>query len=305
MEWHEKLAQALRECVPGLELRADEPMADHTTFRIGGPVKLMALPKSEAEAEAVVKTAASMGIVPFFLGNGSNLLVADKGVDGFIVKPAGELAQVTAEGNCLIAGGGIRLSALANFARDRGLSGLEFAHGIRGSLGGAISMNAGAYGGEISQVVSETVCLNAQGERENVSGAAHGFGYRKSAFSDGRRFILRAKLCLKPSEPDKVEALMETLALRRRAAQPLDQPSAGSVFKRPEGYFAGSLIDVCGLKGVSVGGARVSPRHAGFIVNQGDATCEDVCRLVAHVQETVLRETGVALEMEIKTLGLP
>lgn len=304
MDRYSSLIQMLMKRCPTLELRQNEPMAKHTTFRIGGPVKLMALPKTEAEAVAVVQCAAELGVSPIFIGNGSDLLVSDAGVDGFVVKAVDGLGGIARAGDEITAGSGVLLSRLAHFALDQGLSGLEFAHGIPGSLGGAVTMDAGAYDGDMSMVVREVWYLDERGEKQRLSGAELDFSYRHSAFSDGKRLILGARLGLKPGDPVEIKALMEELGNRRRHKQPLDVPSAGSTFKRPEGYFAAALIDQCKLKGASVGGAQVSTKHAGFIINAGDATCADVLALVELVRETVLRETGVALELEIKTLGV-
>lgn len=300
-----RLQEKLAACCPGLELRADEPMSRHTSFRIGGPARLMALPKSEEEAVAAVRCAAQLGVTPFFMGNGSNLLVSDSGYEGFIIKAVGGLDTLERVGETGIrVGSGVLLSRLAVFARENALTGLEFAHGIPGSVGGAVTMNAGAYGGEMKDVVVAVRALGPDGTVETVSGAALDFSYRHSAFSDETRLILSAELALQPGDPAAIQAQMDALGQRRRFKQPLDVPSAGSTFKRPEGYYAAALIDECGLKGVSVGGAQVSIRHAGFVVNQGGATCADVLALVDRVRETVLRETGVRLELEVRTLGV-
>ena len=300
MDRFECLQQELNRRCPGLEVRVGEPMSRHTSFRIGGPAALMALPTSEKEAVAAVKTAAELGIEPFFMGNGSNLLVPDEGVERFVVKTAPGLRYCRAEGTEILAGSGITLARLAVFARDKGLTGLEFAHGIPGTLGGAVTMNAGAYGGEMVQVVRSVTCLNGDGKVETVK--EFDFGYRRSAFSDGSRMILRAKLELAQGDPTEIAARMEQLAEQRQSKQPLEYPSAGSMFKRPVGYFAAALIDQCGLKGLTVGGAQVSEKHAGFVVNRGGATCADVLTLVEQVRERVLAATGVELEMEVKVL---
>ena len=294
------LAAALRENCPALELRVDEPMSRHTSFRVGGPAALMACPKTEAEAAAAVKTAVKLGVEPFFLGNGSNLLVPDAGVERFLVKAVPGLNQCRVEGNFITAGAGATLARVAMAAKEHGLTGLEFAHGIPGSLGGAVFMNAGAYGGEMAQVVRQVTCLTAGGEVENVTD--FGFGYRKSVFSDGKRMILSAKMELQPGDPAAISARMEELSAQRQAKQPLEYPSAGSMFKRPVGYFAGALIEQTGLKGFAVGGAQVSEKHAGFVINRGGATCTDVLELVRQVQQRVKAHTGVDLEMEVRVL---
>ena len=304
MDRFETLIQMLRRRVPGLELREQEPMSRHTSFRIGGPVRLMALPRSEEEAAQAVRAAAELELPPFFMGNGSNLLVADQGAEVFVVKTFDGLNRLETDGaGGVTAGSGVLLSRLANFALANSLTGLEFAHGIPGSLGGAVTMNAGAYDGEMKQVVVSTVCLTASGELEQVRGQAQDFSYRRSTFSDGRRLILGASLRLRPGDPTAIRARMEELSARRKEKQPLEYPSTGSTFKRPEGQFAAALIDRCGLKGCAVGGAQVSEKHAGFVINRGGATCGDVLRLIEHIQQTVFRQTGVALEPEVKLLG--
>ena len=298
----ERLRDALRAACPALELRENEPLAKYTTFRVGGPAALMALPRTEGEAQTALKAARALGVEPFFLGNGSNLLVPDEGYEGFLLKLAGELEQVRETGGGLEAGGGVLLSRLAAAAQAAGLAGLEFVGGIPGSVGGAVTMNAGAYGGEMAQAVASVTCLTRAGELETVPAADCGFAYRHSAFSDGARLILKAAFSLAPGEPTEIRARMDDLAARRREKQPLEWPSAGSMFKRPPGHFAAALIDQCGLKGLTVGGAQVSEKHAGFVINRGGATCADILSLVDRVREEVLRQTGVELEMEVRIL---
>ena len=292
-------AELARRC-PELELRSQEPMSRHTSFRIGGPAALMALPKTEEEAAVALRTAWEMEIEPFFLGNGSNLLVPDRGVERFLVKAASGLDSCRIKGNVVRAGSGITLARLSVLARDSGLPGPEFASGIPGTLGGAVTMNAGAYGGEMSQVVRSVTCLTRAGERETLTELA--FSYRRSPFTDGSRMVLGAELELKSGDREAIRQRMEELSVQRQTKQPLEYPSAGSMFKRPAGHFAGALIEQCGLKGLSVGGAQVSEKHAGFIVNRGGATCSDVLALVEQVKRRVLAQTGVELEMEVKIL---
>lgn len=300
MDRFEMLRRALEEGCPALELREQEDMTRHTTFRLGGPVRLMALPKTREEAICAVRTAWEMEMEPFLLGNGSNLLVPDEGVERFVVKLMDGLTGCRVEGETVYAESGLLLSRLANTALEHGLTGLEFAHGIPGTLGGAVTMNAGAYEGEMAQVVIAVECLNMDGSVERVTDC--GFGYRHSHFSDGKRLILGAELKLCQGDRGEIRAKMDDLMHRRKSKQPLEYPSAGSMFKRPVGYFAAALIDRCGLKGYTVGGAQVSEKHAGFVVNRGGATCGDVLRLVDGVRERVLKETGVELEMEVKLL---
>lgn len=301
MERLEELKRRLLSRCPSLELRVDEPMSRHTSFRVGGPARLMALPKWEQEAREAVKAARELDIRPFILGNGTNLLVADEGYAGFVLKPC--LTRLEPGGETgVLAGSGVLLSRLASYALELGLTGLEFAHGIPGSLGGAVTMNAGAYDGEMRQVVISTTYLEPDGTVGVVRGEEHGFGYRRSAFSDGSRLILRSRLALKRGDPEAIRARMDELTAQRKAKQPLEYPSAGSMFKRPPGHFAAALIDQCGLKGFTVGGAQVSEKHAGFVVNRGGATCADILELVRQVRERVLARTGVELELEVKVL---
>lgn len=303
MEQLERLAQTLRTGRPELELREHEPMSRHTTFRIGGPARLMALPRDRKAAAAAVRAAAELGIRPFFLGNGSNLLVADRGYEGFIVKLTG-LDQTRVVNRRLRAESGISLARLAMAAWGCGLTGLEFAHGIPGTLGGGVAMNAGAYGGEMSQVLTAVTFLDEAGQVITLPAQECALTYRHSLFTDHpERLILEAEFELAQGVPTLIKTRMDELAQKRRAKQPLDQPSAGSTFKRPEGHFAAALIEQCGLKGLSVGGAQVSEKHAGFVVNRGGATAEDVLRLMEQVRERVLRDTGVELEPEVKLLG--
>lgn len=305
----ERLEKLLRERCPDLELRVNEPMSRHTSFRIGGPVLLMALPRTEVEVQEILSAAVlEAGVTPFFMGNGTNLLVADEGADLFVVKAFHGLnrLELVQEGEwtgrrTIVAGSGVLLSQLANFAMEHGLTGLEFAHGIPGTVGGAVTMNAGAYGGEIAQVLSSVTSVSLPSE-ELVRERDFQFSYRHSIYQERQEFILRASFTLEQGDPASIKARMEELAAKRKEKQPLEYPSAGSMFKRPEGHFAAALIDQCGLKGLTAGGAQVSAKHAGFVVNRGDATCADVLELVDRVKEEVLRQTGVELEMEVKVL---
>lgn len=305
----ERLEKLLRERCPELELRRDEPMSRHTSFRIGGPVPLMALPHTEVEVQEILSAAVlEAGVTPFFMGNGTNLLVDDEGADLFVVKAFRGLdrLELAEEGEwpgrrTIVAGSGVLLSQLANFAMEHGLTGLEFAHGIPGTVGGAVTMNAGAYGGEISQALSSVTSVSLPSE-ELIRERDFQFSYRHSIYQERREFILRASFTLEPGDPAVIKARMDELAAKRREKQPLEYPSAGSMFKRPPGHFAAALIDQCGLKGLTVGGAQVSEKHAGFVVNRGGATCSHVLELVRQVKERVLAETGVELEMEVKVL---
>lgn len=295
------LYQTLRERLPELELLRDEPMSRHITFRVGGPAKLMALPKKEFDLVEAVRLARSLEIEPIFVGNGSNLLVDDKGLDAFVVKTGG-LSEIRVEGETVTAGCGASLAAIANEAAKRSLTGLEFSHGIPGTLGGAVFMNAGAYGGEMKQVVASVLALDENSQFREMTVEECEFAYRHSFFSDSKYLVLSVTLRLRKGEAGAIRERMAELMAKRKEKQPLEYPSAGSTFKRPEGHFAAALIDRCGLKGLAIGGAQVSPKHAGFVVNTGMATCQDILDLMGVVRDCVYRVTGVTLEPEVKYL---
>lgn len=303
MDCFDQLYNHLKQCCPGLELLRNEPMARHTTFRIGGPVPLMARPTTEEQVLASVKLAREGEVPLVVLGNGSNLLVADKGAEVFVLDMTG-LNRLERTGEREVtAGAGVTLARLATFAAGEGLTGLEFASGIPGTLGGGVLMNAGAYGGEMVQVVRRTRCLTPEGTVKEIVGEEHDFSYRHSVFSQGEDVILSSVLELEPDNAEAIRARIAELAQKRKTKQPLEYPSAGSMFKRPQGYFAAALIEQCGLKGFTVGGAQVSEKHAGFVINRGGATCADVLALVKEVQRRVKEQTGVELEMEVRRLG--
>lgn len=300
MEQLEHLCRELRRELPELELRKQESMSRHTTFRIGGPAALMAFPDTEEKLLTAVRIARGMGIEPIWIGQGSNLLVDDSGLNAFVIRTAPQLNDCTVDDVYITAQTGAPLAQVANTAADAGLTGLEFAHGIPGSIGGAVTMNAGAYDGEMCQVVRSVRVLNRQGDIEDISAEKCRFAYRHSLFSQGEFLVLSVTMELKRGDSGAIRERMAELMSRRREKQPLDWPSAGSTFKRPQGYFAAALIDQCGLKGLREGGAQVSEKHAGFIVNVGEATCADVLRLMDKVRENVFRETGVELEPEVR-----
>lgn len=287
----------------GLTLRLDEPMSRHTSFRIGGAVRLMATPHNEDELIFALRRAYDCGITPVALGNGSNLLCSDEPMDYFVLQIAGGLTDLELlEGNRIRCGAGVLLSKLAAFAMKNGLTGLEFASGIPGTLGGGAVMNAGAYGGELKDVLIETSYVTLRGEKGVLKGDEQGFGYRTSAFAHKNVIITGGILQLEKGDPAQIQARMNELNQKRRDKQPLEYPSAGSTFKRPVGGFAAALIDQCGLKGFTVGGAQVSEKHAGFVINKGGATCADVLELTRQIHDIVLEKTGVSLELEIKRL---
>ena len=289
----------------GCRCLAGEPMAPHTTFKIGGPADRMVVLETEGQLSGVLGVLEEQALPWMVLGNGSNLLVSDLGIRGAVLCLAGDFKRVSlsADGRTLRAGAGASLATACAFARERELSGLEFAWGIPGSVGGAVYMNAGAYGGEMKDVVKGVRYVTPQGRRETAAGDALGFSYRKSCFTGIRHVITGVECALAPGSHSQIAAQMEELMDRRKEKQPYDLPSAGSVFKRPQNGFAAALIDQCGLKGRRVGGAQVSRKHAGFIVNTGGATCQDVLELIQIIQETVKAQAGIALECEVRRVG--
>ena len=302
MNCFESLHNLLQREIPELELRREEPMSRHTTFKVGGPAALLALPSAEEQLTKAVKLARMEGIEPLFVGLGSNLLVDDHGLNALVIKTAPQMNTCRVEGTRVTAWAGAPLAQVANTAADHGLTGLEFAHGIPGSLGGAVVMDAGAYDGEMRHVVRSVRALNRNCEVEELTAERCEFGYRRSVFSDGSRLVISATMELQPGEEDAIRSRMAELMEKRKSKQPLEWPSAGSTFKRPEGHFAAALIDQCGLKGFRVGGAQVSEKHAGFVINAGGATCRDILNLMDAVRERVFWETGVELEPEVKYL---
>ena len=296
------IVRALRAQCPGLEILEHEPMRAHCSFRIGGPARALVRPASAEETAAVCRIVRDGGAQPLIIGNGTNLLITDGELERIVVQMGDNMAAVTQpDATHLSAGAGIPLARLAQAALGCGLAGLEFAHGIPGSLGGAVSMNAGAYGGEMKDVVVSTRYLDGQLCLCEAHGSAHDFGYRHSLFSDHPdAVVLRAAVALMPGDPEEIRGRMQDFMARRKASQPLEFPSAGSTFKRPAGHFAGTLIDQCGLKGLTVGGAQVSEKHAGFVINRGGATFDDVTELMHQVQQRVYAETGVRLEPEVR-----
>ena len=285
----------------GCTCLVQEPMSKHTTFRIGGPADLLVTAGTIGQLRGLVRLCRETETPVYLLGKGSNLLGSDEGIRGVVISLGGEFTSVSREGeNGIRCGAGASLASVCVFARENRLSGLEFAWGIPGSAGGAAYMNAGAYGGEMKEVLVSCDHMTLTGETGSLRGEELALGYRRSAYSGGDKIILFLHLALTPGNPVDIGHKMEELMTRRKDRQPYEMPSAGSVFKRPEGYYAGTLIEQCGLKGCQIGGAQVSPKHAGFIVNTGGATCRDVEALIEKIQETVLRETGVTLECEVR-----
>lgn len=288
---------------PAERIRFQEPMSLHTTFRAGGPARYMAMPANEEEISRLIRQCQSAGLPWFVVGNGSNLLVSDRGYDGLIMKLGRQYAGLSADGCEIKAQTGVLLSRLARQAALNNLAGLAFAAGIPGTLGGGLMMNAGAYGGELSQVVKTVRALDGEGQIRTLTAKQMRFGYRTSVLKESGLIALEAVLSLTPGDGKQQLREMEELNRRRREKQPLEYASAGSTFKRPEGYFAGRLIEQAGLKGLSVGDAQVSEKHCGFVVNKGNASAAEIYTLCRMVQERVYERFQVELTMEVRLLG--
>ena len=296
-----RLSALLRAC-PDLQFIENEALSRHCSFRIGGPCAALVSPASVQELCCVLQTLRGMGEEPLLLGNGTNLLISDQGLDRIVVRTE-LLSTITRCGETgLYAQAGVPLSRLALFAAENCLTGLEFAHGIPGTLGGAAVMNAGAYGGEMKDVIVETDCVDENGALLTFRGEAQAFSYRHSIFSDKNLIVLGCRLELQPGDESAIRARMAELAEKRRTSQPLDKPSAGSTFKRPEKGYAAALIDEAGLKGYRIGDAAVSEKHAGFVVNLGNATFADVLAVMDHAQKTVYARSGIQLEPEVRII---
>jgi UDP-N-acetylmuramate dehydrogenase len=278
-------------------------MSAHTTFKIGGAADILITVKSIDELQTAVNACKAADIPVMILGNGSNLLVSDNGIEGAVITLDGDFKEITVDGDIITSGAGAKLSRLCSVALENSLTGLEFAYGIPGTVGGAMYMNAGAYGGEMKDVALSVTALTIDGTIREVPAEDLQLGYRTSVFKTNGDIILFSKYKLEQGDQVAIKARMDDVMDRRKTKQPLEFPSAGSVFKRPEGAFAGTLIEQCGLKGKTVGGAQVSEKHAGFIINIGGATCDDVMGLVKIVQDTVKAETGYFLEREIIRTG--
>lgn len=298
----DKLLSALKAKQPG-QVLVQEPMSQHTSFHIGGPADILVIPSSVQGLLQVLELARTWQVPVTVIGNGTNLLVRDKGIRGLVIKLGNAIKEWQVESSRITFSSGLSLAMAAHVALDAGLTGMEFAAGIPGSVGGAIYMNAGAYGGEMKNIVTEVTVLDRQGQTRIIPAGEMCFGYRSSAIQGTENLILAATVQLQPGDPEKITAKMADLAARRRDKQPLELPSAGSTFKRPAGNFAGTLIDKAGLKGFSVGDAQVSVKHAGFIVNTGHASCADVLQLITAVQEKVFASAGVHLEPEVLIIG--
>lgn len=295
--------QELLNIISQEQVKLEEPMKNHTTFRVGGPAEFFAQPKTVREIQDIIGLCKEKEIPYYIVGNGSNLLVSDKGYRGMIIQIFKEMNRIETEGNVIKAQAGALLSAIASRALEAGLAGFEFAAGIPGALGGACVMNAGAYGGEMKDVLSEVTVLTPEGEVLVIPDEKLELGYRTSIIAKKGYIVLEAVIRLRKGDKDEIKARMDELKEKRVTKQPLEYPSAGSTFKRPEGYFAGKLIQDAGLQGFSVGGAQVSTKHCGFVINKENATAADVAELMRQVSEKVEEKFGVRLEPEVKRLG--
>lgn len=296
-------AERLKQAVGAGIFLTDEPMSRHTTFRTGGPADIYIEPSGVEELKQVLDICREENVAYTIIGNGSNLLVGDGGYRGVLISFGKPFAQVTIEGAQVRTGAGALLSAVAKQVLNASLTGFEFAAGIPGTIGGAVVMNAGAYGGELCQVLREATVLTPDGEVKTLPAEELELGYRTSCVQKNGYIVLEAVLQLQPGNADDIRAVMDALASKRREKQPLEYPSAGSTFKRPEGHFAGRLIQDAGLRGFRVGGAQVSEKHCGFVINRDHATSADILSLCRQVQEKVKAQFGVELELEVKLLG--
>jgi len=287
----------------GCKFVENASMKDYTTFRTGGTCPLLISPNSVSALSEILKICKNSSTPYTVLGNGSNVLVSDDGIDGIVIHIADDLNKITLlDETTIFCEAGVKLGSLCNFALENSLTGLEFTFGIPGSVGGAIFMNAGAYGGEMKDVVTKVYHVDDEGNEGLISGDNLAFGYRTSSYEHNGYIITGAEFSLKKGDKDEIKTKMSDLLGRRKDKQPLEYPSAGSTFKRPEGYFAGALIEECNLKGTQIGGARVSEKHAGFIINYDNATSSDILELIDFVKETVEKEKGVLLTPEVRIL---
>lgn len=295
--------EALKRYVPEENIKKDVPLKQYTTFRVGGAADCMVEIAAEEQLRQIIHYLNIVEYPYFILGNGSNLLVSDKGYKGVILHVADAMSGISVAGTKISVQAGALMSRTARAAMEHGLTGMEFASGIPGTIGGGIVMNAGAYGGEFSRIVESVQVLDRQGQSLTLDNATMEFGYRTSAIKNHAFVVTQVCLNLAQGEPEQIKARMDELARMRKEKQPLEFPSAGSTFKRPEGYFAGKLIMDAGLRGFSVGGAQVSEKHCGFVINKGQATAEDIHRLIYTVSEKVYDNCGVRLEPEVIELG--
>ncbi len=299
---NQRFIEELQEIAGEENVRQMEPMSKHTTFRVGGPADVMVSPKGEALSQ-VIRLCKQYQVSYDILGNGSNLLVGDRGIRGVVIEMGRGFHTLYIEENRVFAGAGVLLSKTAAFAAEYGLGGMEFAAGIPGTLGGAVVMNAGAYGGEMKDIIECVTVLDANGEELTLAAEELELGYRRSCITWRGYIVTQVVLKLIPGDKEAILRKVKELRQQRMTKQPLEYPSAGSTFKRPEGYFAGKLIQDAGLRGYRVGGAQVSEKHCGFVINTGGATAADICRLISDVQAEVEKQFQVKLEPEVKMIG--
>ncbi len=292
----------LQNVMGGSGIFMEEPMKKHTTFRVGGPADVLVQPDETALA-AILALCRQYHVSYSFIGNGSNLLVGDKGIRGVVIEMTDPMGNIEVDGTKITAQAGAMLSKIANTAASNGLGGMEFAAGIPGSVGGAVVMNAGAYGGEMKDIIEKVYVLDENGAQLELDRDALDLGYRHSCIPDKKYIVTKVVLELVPRNEAEIRSEMKELNEKRAEKQPLQYPSAGSTFKRPEGYFAGKLIMDAGLRGYQVGGAQVSEKHCGFVINKGDATAADICQLMRDVSDKVQAQFGVVLEPEVKMIG--
>lgn len=292
----------LQNVMGGSGIFMEEPMKKHTTFRVGGPADVLVQPDETALA-AILVLCRQYHVPYSFIGNGSNLLVGDKGIRGVVIEMTDPMGNIEVDGTKITAQAGAMLSKIANTAASNGLGGMEFAAGIPGSVGGAVVMNAGAYGGEMKDIIEKVYVLDENGAQLELDRDALDLGYRHSCIPEKKYIVTKVVLELVPRNEAEIRSEMKELNEKRAEKQPLQYPSAGSTFKRPEGYFAGKLIMDAGLRGYQVGGAQVSEKHCGFVINKGDATAADICQLMRDVSDKVQAQFGVVLEPEVKMIG--
>ncbi len=298
----DKFSESLYEIYNDADIYENEPMSRHTTFKAGGPAKYYVTPVNEEQIRQTIKLCRKYSVKYYVIGRGSNLLVKDKGFEGLIIEIGDKVSKFEVCGNEITAGCGIKIKALATIAKDNSLAGMEFMYGIPGTLGGAVAMNAGAYGGEIKDILKCVTVMNVSGEIKTLSCDELELGYRKSNILKYDYIVLKATISLNKGDKKEIEEKMADYMKRRRDKQPLEYPSAGSTFKRPKGYFAGKLIEDAGLGGYRIGGAMVSDKHCGFIINYNNAGADDIQNLIAYVQKTVNEKFGVMLEPEVRII---
>ncbi|MCX8129255.1 MAG: UDP-N-acetylmuramate dehydrogenase [Clostridia bacterium] len=300
---NEKVAGLIRNIAGEENIKINEPMKLHTSFKVGGPADILVKPASAVELAKIVDVCNSFDMGFYIMGNGTNLVVRDKGVRGVVIKIFENFSGYCVKGDVIEAEAGLLLSRISNIALQHNLSGFEFASGIPGTLGGAVAMNAGAYGGEMKDVILATDYMDKNGHVHTVEGDKHEFGYRTSFIQREGGIILKSVIKLKKADKSEIEAKITDLTKKRTDKQPLDMPSAGSVFKRPEGHFTGKLIEDCGLRGYRIGDAEVSCKHCGFIVNAGDATAAEIIKLIEYIKSEVRGRFGVELQTEVRIIG--